>query len=102
MKCPKCGYLGFERVERCRNCGYEFSLNSTLHLPELQIRAERPDDENSFADLTLIDAALPPLTAPSAPFIPGPENIVGARAPSVRKGQASGLPFDGDAPLITK
>ena len=24
MKCPKCGYLGFERVDRCRNCGYEF------------------------------------------------------------------------------
>ncbi|MES1254413.1 MAG: RDD family protein [Acidobacteriota bacterium] len=29
MKCPKCGYLGFEPVERCRNCGYDFSLSST-------------------------------------------------------------------------
>jgi len=26
MKCPKCGYLGFEDSDRCRNCGYEFSL----------------------------------------------------------------------------
>jgi uncharacterized RDD family membrane protein YckC len=26
MKCPKCGYLGFEPVDRCRNCGYDFSL----------------------------------------------------------------------------
>jgi uncharacterized RDD family membrane protein YckC len=26
MKCPKCGYLGFETSERCRNCGYDFSL----------------------------------------------------------------------------
>lgn len=26
MKCPKCGYLGFETVDRCRNCGYDFSL----------------------------------------------------------------------------
>lgn len=26
MKCPKCGYLGFEPVERCRHCGYDFSL----------------------------------------------------------------------------
>ena len=26
MKCPKCGYLGFESGDRCRNCGYEFSL----------------------------------------------------------------------------
>ncbi len=29
MKCPKCGYLGFERVDRCRNCGYDFSLSRT-------------------------------------------------------------------------
>jgi uncharacterized RDD family membrane protein YckC len=29
MKCPKCGYLGFESGDRCRNCGYEFSLASS-------------------------------------------------------------------------
>jgi uncharacterized RDD family membrane protein YckC len=28
MKCPKCGYLGFETVDRCRNCGYDFSFAS--------------------------------------------------------------------------
>jgi uncharacterized RDD family membrane protein YckC len=26
MKCPKCAYLGFDTSERCRNCGYDFSL----------------------------------------------------------------------------
>jgi uncharacterized RDD family membrane protein YckC len=26
MKCPKCGYIGFESAEKCRNCGYDFSL----------------------------------------------------------------------------
>ncbi len=26
MKCPKCGYIGFEQTDRCRNCGYDFSL----------------------------------------------------------------------------
>ena len=26
MKCPKCDYLGFDTGERCRNCGYDFSL----------------------------------------------------------------------------
>jgi uncharacterized RDD family membrane protein YckC len=26
VKCPKCSYLGFETGERCRNCGYDFSL----------------------------------------------------------------------------
>jgi uncharacterized RDD family membrane protein YckC len=29
MKCPKCGYLGFETSDRCRNCGYDFSLLSS-------------------------------------------------------------------------
>ena len=26
MKCPKCQYISFDSVDRCRNCGYEFSL----------------------------------------------------------------------------
>jgi uncharacterized RDD family membrane protein YckC len=26
MKCPKCAYLGFETGDRCKNCGYDFSL----------------------------------------------------------------------------
>jgi uncharacterized RDD family membrane protein YckC len=26
MNCPKCQYIGFDSGERCRNCGYEFSL----------------------------------------------------------------------------
>jgi uncharacterized RDD family membrane protein YckC len=38
MKCPKCGYLGFAEIERCRNCGYDFSLSSAPSLPELPLR----------------------------------------------------------------
>jgi len=26
MKCPKCAYLGFDTGDRCKNCGYDFSL----------------------------------------------------------------------------
>lgn len=26
MKCPKCGYVGFDTGDRCRHCGYEFAL----------------------------------------------------------------------------
>lgn len=33
MKCPKCGYLGFETVDRCRNCGYDFSLSTPSETP---------------------------------------------------------------------
>ncbi|MEQ1727105.1 MAG: RDD family protein [Vicinamibacterales bacterium] len=59
MKCPKCGYLGYERVERCRHCGYEFSLNSAAPTPDLRLRnnAEMPQP---LDDLDLIDAATAP------------------------------------------
>ena len=40
MKCPKCGYLGFEQVDRCRNCGYEFSLSSSSAIQELPVRTD--------------------------------------------------------------
>ena len=30
MKCPKCDYLGFETGDRCKNCGYDFSLVSVV------------------------------------------------------------------------
>ncbi len=26
MRCPKCSYLSYDDVERCRNCGYDFAL----------------------------------------------------------------------------
>src|SRR5262245_5447097 len=54
MKCPKCGYLGFERVERCRNCGYDFSLAESYDLPEIQIRDSSPS-EQPLEDLVLAD-----------------------------------------------
>lgn len=31
MKCPKCQYISFDSADRCRNCGYDFSL--ALDLP---------------------------------------------------------------------
>ena len=33
MKCPKCDYLGFETGDRCKNCGYDFSLLSVADTP---------------------------------------------------------------------
>jgi uncharacterized RDD family membrane protein YckC len=58
MKCPKCGYLGFEDIERCRNCGYEFSLIQPSHSNtplELPLRKDEaiviaPDDDLVLAD----------------------------------------------------
>jgi uncharacterized RDD family membrane protein YckC len=36
MRCPKCQYISFDSGERCRNCGYDFSLieaEAPLDLP---------------------------------------------------------------------
>lgn len=38
MKCPKCGYLGFETTDRCRNCQYDFSLAPFSSDPDLTLR----------------------------------------------------------------
>ena len=46
MKCPKCGYLGFETTDRCRNCGYDFSLASPAPTAELALH-EAADDRTS-------------------------------------------------------
>jgi uncharacterized RDD family membrane protein YckC len=36
MKCPKCYFIGFDNGQRCKNCGYQFSLsveNEPIELP---------------------------------------------------------------------
>lgn len=49
MKCPKCGYLGFETTDRCRNCQYDFSLAPfNADQPDLALRRRQdatPDFE---------------------------------------------------------
>jgi hypothetical protein len=59
MKCPKCGYLGFEDVRRCRNCGYDFSLTSAPSLPDLPIRTADATPR-PLEDLEFVDAAAAP------------------------------------------
>jgi uncharacterized RDD family membrane protein YckC len=79
MKCPKCGYLGFDDGDRCKNCGYNFSLSPVeegtprppqqngapmrpsaeprvLTPPESRIRRVRPDAV-SIGDAAAVDRA---------------------------------------------
>jgi uncharacterized RDD family membrane protein YckC len=67
MKCPKCGYLELDPVERCRHCGYRFSLSppTVLRAPELPLRSADLSEPDPLDDLELIDtaAAPPPPTA---------------------------------------
>lgn len=54
MKCPKCGYLGFETTDRCRNCQYDFSLAPFTAEPELTLQTNDRNETNSDFDLPAI------------------------------------------------
>jgi uncharacterized RDD family membrane protein YckC len=68
MKCPKCHYLGFETGDRCRNCGYDFSLlnddaAASECEPELPLHGRLP--EHPAIDLPLNASATPdPIDSP--------------------------------------
>ena len=52
MKCPKCGYLGFETTDRCRNCQYDFSLAPFALEPDLALQpGDRLPDPSADFDL---------------------------------------------------
>ena len=97
MKCPKCGYLGFERVERCRNCGYDFSLTKALPIPDLPIRSTPSDDPFPLSDLALSDPTR--AGAPGAtPQLQQPLDRGGGPAPEL---PLFGSNLADDVPLIT-
>jgi uncharacterized RDD family membrane protein YckC len=61
MKCPKCDYLGFETGDRCKNCGYDFSLAlsiGTPHEPELLLREAEPVQRDADRWLDQLEARL--------------------------------------------
>lgn len=57
MRCPKCRYISFERGDRCRNCGYDFSLASQPEEPEIPMRDAARDPVGPLADLALDEPA---------------------------------------------
>jgi len=52
MKCPKCQYISFDSGDRCRNCGYDFSLVDDLPENDLSIHNEL-EPVGPFADIPL-------------------------------------------------
>lgn len=110
MKCPKCGYLGFESVDRCRNCGYDFSLTATADLLELPLKTTsasaeesgRPLDDLSFLDATIasepvrFSGTTQPEDRRAAAASPAGAFIISADLPLF------GATLPDDLPLITK
>ena len=64
MKCPKCDYLGFETGDRCKNCGYDFSLLASPPAEPEELSLKPPaHDDVAVGDLWL--GPSDPSTAPS-------------------------------------
>jgi uncharacterized RDD family membrane protein YckC len=56
MKCPKCSYLGFETGDRCKNCGYDFSLLAGRpEPPDPDLKLHVPDEMSAEADRSWMD-----------------------------------------------
>jgi uncharacterized RDD family membrane protein YckC len=51
MKCPKCDYLGFETGDRCKNCGYDFSLLAAPRVEHADLSLAQPQDDAPVGDL---------------------------------------------------
>lgn len=73
MKCPKCSYLGFETGDRCKNCGYDFSLMADAGAERIEIDLDLRETEleGSGDWLAQVDPHLP-APEPAAPAAPAP------------------------------
>ena len=115
MKCPKCSYLGFETGDRCRNCGYDFSLildseASPVDI-DLELRYDLPDTNDVSdwmirTDLQPVAPVRPASVSPAPVSAPPPPVAAGLRS-EARTSRDSKLPLftsstldRGDEPLI--
>src|SRR6266536_4377059 len=66
MKCPKCQYFSFDSGDRCRNCGYDFSLALDLPPADLPIQ-DGTEPLGPFSDFSLSQGNTPnlPLFTPA-------------------------------------
>jgi uncharacterized RDD family membrane protein YckC len=73
MKCPKCQYFSFDSGDRCRNCGYDFSLVPDAPPEDLPIQ-DGTEAVGPFGDFSLNETpGLPLFTRetgdPDAPLV---------------------------------
>ena len=78
MKCPTCGYIGFEASDRCRNCGYDFALSPSTpaEAPELAMKTDQTEGALRELDIQL---------APAAPAVRGQARVAPERQPDIDK-----------------
>ena len=91
MKCPKCGYLGFEDVERCRNCGYDFSLATAAPMPDLSFRRDTKA-LTPLDDLSLIDGGSTPAVDGASDIGADLDRAFGTRSNAASMRHGPGVP----------
>ena len=110
MKCPKCGYLGFETGDRCRNCGYDFLLPALVPSAEpdhdLMIKPG-PEEDAAPLDFTLgkeFDLAAQHVPSHRTDheldlnrLIGAPESVPPSPAPEPQSGEFPLFPSDQEA-----
>lgn len=98
MKCPKCDYLGFDTGDRCRNCGYDFSLIGAPAAPEVDLPLRDLDSLTSapVGELALLPAISPSDALGEGMVSPSRPRLVEAPLPLF-----SPEGVDDDTPLIT-
>ena len=107
MKCSKCGYLGFETGDRCKNCGYDFSLMAREEVPgvpEVTIRADQGEAASPDLWLDHLDRWRSESSRPSVTGRPAPQPTASPASPPPGTPDFA-LPLFGpygpdDAPLI--
>ena len=114
MKCPKCNYLGFETGDRCKNCGYDFSLMSDPEAPvefdlDIDLALRSSDDtlpasvqwDDNFEPELAESPATREIADPLPEPVPEPPREIPARVdrklPLFSPGS---MPDDSDEPLI--
>lgn len=48
MRCPKCSYLSYDDVERCRNCGYDFALAASPREADVPLVVDPEHERRSW------------------------------------------------------
>ena len=103
MKCPKCQYISFDSGDRCRNCGYEFSLALDVPPVDLPIQTATSRSVRSPTSRSNATPNLPlctPCGDPDAPLVrPAPRRarrwpITALRPAALRRRRGD------DAPLV--
>jgi uncharacterized RDD family membrane protein YckC len=85
MRCPKCHYISFGSVERCRNCGYELSLAAPAENQSIDLPIHGDDQPSGpLGDFVLSERA----SAPSPPPVSSRDqagSAIGRRAAAVAR-----------------